>query len=327
MSFKYNLPEEHEKLSKQVARLSAPESIVPHLNKVQRALSENGIKIEDLAGRPKHVYGVHNKLKKKGKSFNQVYDLRAMRIVVSDEASCFKALDLVHSLWQPIEGRTKDYISKPKPNGYQSLHTVVVGDDGIPFEIQVRSVQMHKVAEYGVAAHWRYKEAADSSPAFSERQVAWARYVLSWHSELTDHKCRADCANICAFPEHKPGCRHNVDVDPDMCLPCRSNEGDPVYIILDDDGEYRTMELSAQSTAGTLLDQLAQERTYSEIRLLVNDKEVDANTPICMGNRVRVFTVNLDLSAAAVNEERCRLGRLYRSGEFSGGFSSHPIAA
>jgi hypothetical protein len=176
---------------------------------------------------------------KKGKALTDVHDVRALRLVVGTRADCYTTLAAVHARWAPLPGAgniCKDYICSPKENGYQSLHTVVVGDDGAPLEVQIRTEAMHQVAEYGVAAHWRYKESRGASrqhaEAFHERHVQWARFVLSWQSELNDHKVRvgsqesssppppppggpppppavgAGCG--CTFPSHQAGCLHGL---------------------------------------------------------------------------------------------------------------------
>jgi GTP pyrophosphokinase len=126
--------------------------------RLQAELNQAGIKGE-VQGRPKHIYSIWKKMQGKAIDFAQLYDVRAFRIMVDDVKDCYAALGIVHHIWQPIPKEFDDYIARPKPNGYQSLHTVVMDADNISFEVQVRTHEMHKQAEYGVAAHWRYKEA------------------------------------------------------------------------------------------------------------------------------------------------------------------------
>merc|ERR1711937_515217 len=145
---------------------------------------------KDLHGRPKNVYGIHKKMQKKKIAFEEVYDLCACRCIVGKKSECYKVLDLVHSMWEPVEGKFKDYIKNPKENGYESLHTVVMGEDGVPFEIQIRTADMHFIAEYGLAAHWQYKESNRSvkKNKRAEQQIAWNRWLVTWQMELQDKK-------------------------------------------------------------------------------------------------------------------------------------------
>jgi GTP pyrophosphokinase len=139
----------------------------------------------DIAGRPKHIYSIYKKMQAKGREFDELYDLRAVRVLVNDVRECYTALGVVHNLWQPIPKEFDDYISRPKPNSYRSLHTAVIAPDGRSLEVQIRTHEMHRQAELGVAAHWRYKEGARSGGSYEER-IAWLRQVLAWRDELVD---------------------------------------------------------------------------------------------------------------------------------------------
>src|SRR5690606_23784412 len=132
--------------------------IVAAVARLERELAEARISAE-VTGRPKHIYSIWNKMRNKGIEFHQLFDLRALRVIVDDERACYAVLALAHSLWTPVSDEFDDYISRPKPNGYRSLHTVVSDEQGRTFEIQIRTQEMHQFAEYGMAAHWRYKEA------------------------------------------------------------------------------------------------------------------------------------------------------------------------
>ena len=144
----------------------------------------------DITGRPKHIYSIYNKMRQKDLDFSELFDVRAMRIIVQTERDCYSALGLVHELWVPMADEFDDYISRPKPNGYRSLHTVVADESGRPFEVQIRTRAMHEFAEFGMAAHWRYKEgprpgASEPTAATGQydRQLAWMRQLLAWNTD------------------------------------------------------------------------------------------------------------------------------------------------
>jgi GTP diphosphokinase / guanosine-3',5'-bis(diphosphate) 3'-diphosphatase len=152
---------------------------------LQGKLREMKTKAE-VVGRPKHLYSVYEKMVLRGKEFNEIYDLVGIRVLVDSVRDCYAALGALHALWRPVPGRFKDYIAMPKFNMYQSLHTTVIGPEGRPLEIQIRTHQMHRTAEYGIAAHWRYKDRGSKKPADEQAEMAWLGRVMEWQQEMAD---------------------------------------------------------------------------------------------------------------------------------------------
>ena len=188
LSFKYLHPEEYREIVQLFdTRRKERERYITHACRILRSkLSEADIEAE-VTGRPKNVYSIYNKLKKyadEGKEFSNIHDILALRVLVPEVQDCYHALGVIHSFWHPLPGSFDDYIANPKSNGYRSLHTTVVALEGRPLEIQIRTYEMHRIAEYGVAAHWKYKEGGRRDFAFEEK-LAWLRQLLEWQQELS----------------------------------------------------------------------------------------------------------------------------------------------
>jgi GTP pyrophosphokinase len=186
LSFRYAQPDTYKRIAKLLdeRRADRERFIAVAMGTLRRALGEAGIDA-DIVGRPKHIYSIWKKMQRKGGEFSTLYDIRALRVLVSDVAACYAALGVVHTLWPPLPSEFDDYIARPKGNQYQSLHTAVVGPEGKTLEVQIRSHEMHAHAERGVAAHWRYKEGGGSDQGF-ERKVAWMRQLLEAKEDRED---------------------------------------------------------------------------------------------------------------------------------------------
>ncbi len=201
LSFRYLHPEEYREIADKVTqkRQERQAYIDELIEIVKGQLAEHGYKGE-VKGRPKHLYGIWQKMQKQGISFDDVYDLIAVRIITDTKVNCYAILGLIHSLWTPVPGRFKDFIGVPKSNLYQSLHTTVIGPKGQRVEFQLRTEEMHRLAEEGIAAHWRYKEKTALSQR-EEQQFAWLRQLLEWQSDLTDAKEFMDTVKGDLFPD------------------------------------------------------------------------------------------------------------------------------
>ena len=190
LCLKYLDPEAYEMLVYNIReKLSERKEFVSTIvQEIKELMGGDGIQGE-VFGRPKHFYSIYKKMKNKGKTLDQIYDLTAVRVIVGDIKECYTVLGRIHEKWKPIPGRIKDYIATPKPNKYQSLHTTVMTRYGQPFEIQIRTEEMHRIAEFGIAAHWKYKEGRTEEEATNfESRLTWLREVMEWQGDLKDSK-------------------------------------------------------------------------------------------------------------------------------------------
>jgi len=201
LSFYYLEPRKFHQVQKMVAE--SREAREAYLREVIDTLSSELVKVgveSEISGRPKHLYSIYQKMTRKGKDFNEIYDLIALRVIVDSVKDCYGAVGTVHAIWKPVPGRFKDYVAMPKFNMYQSLHTTVIGPAGGPLEIQIRTEEMHRTAEYGIAAHWRYKEGGRGDESFDER-LAWLRQMLEWQTELKDPREFMEALKIDLFED------------------------------------------------------------------------------------------------------------------------------
>ena len=202
LAFKYLEPKSYESLRQRVeARRRATEGMIEELKKTITAkLAEAQVPVIQIDGRIKRLFSIHQKLKRQKIDLEQVYDLVALRIITGSVRDCYAALGIIHQTWAPVPGRIKDFIAMPRPNGYQSLHTSVVSERGFPFEVQIRSAEMHRIAEEGIAAHWKYKEGRVGADR-DEQYFLWLRQLLEWQQEVRDPQEFLQNLKIELYPE------------------------------------------------------------------------------------------------------------------------------
>lgn len=191
LSLKYLNPEVYKELSEgiEIKKSSREKFIEEIVEEVHKNISMAGIEAR-IDGRVKHLFSVYRKMVNHDKTLDQIYDLFAVRVIVNDVKDCYATLGIIHEMYKPIPGRFKDYIAMPKPNMYQSLHTTLIGPAGLPFEIQIRTFEMHRTAEYGIAAHWKYKENAEGKnpQETEEEKLSWLRQILEWQRDMSDNR-------------------------------------------------------------------------------------------------------------------------------------------
>jgi GTP pyrophosphokinase len=189
LAFRFLEPASYKRIAKMLEerRTERELFIAKAIARLQNEMAAAGIKA-DVHGRPKHIYSIWTKMRGKSLDFSELYDVRAFRVIVNDVKTCYSVLGIVHNIWTPVPNEFDDYIARPKPNGYRSLHTIVTAEDGKALEVQIRTQEMHHFAEYGVAAHWRYKEAGGSNFAAQkyDEKIAWLRQLLAWKTEVAD---------------------------------------------------------------------------------------------------------------------------------------------
>ena len=271
LSFRYLEPEVYKRIAGMLdeKRVEREQYIGKAMATLRASLEEMGIKAE-ITGRPKHIYSIWNKMRTKQLDFSQLYDVRALRIIVPDVKDCYAALGVVHNLWQPIPKEFDDYVSRPKGNLYQSLHTAVVGPGGKTLEVQIRTEDMHRQAEYGVAAHWQYKEKTRSSQKFDQK-VAWLRQLLAWREELPVKKPELDDAIYVITPQGKvidlPAGSTPIDfayaLHTDLGHRCRGARVDGHIVKLDTPLQSgQRVEIVAAKSGGPSRDWLNPERGF-----------------------------------------------------------------
>ncbi|EEF40989.1 guanosine-3',5'-bis(diphosphate) 3'-pyrophosphohydrolase, putative [Ricinus communis] len=250
LCFKHLNPDKHRDLASRLVESFDEAVVTSATEKLEQALKDDDISYHVLSGRHKSLYSIYCKMLKKKLNMDEIHDIHGLRLIVENEEDCYRALRVVHQLWSEVPGKFKDYISRPKFNGYQSLHTVVRAEGMVPLEVQIRTKEMHLQAECGFAAHWRYKEGDCKHSSFVLQMVEWARWIVTWQCE-TMSKYRSSVGHAdsikapCAFPTHSDDC-------PFSYKPHRGQDG-PVFIIMIENDKMSVQEFPANSTMMDLL--------------------------------------------------------------------------
>ncbi|KAA8541631.1 hypothetical protein F0562_022783 [Nyssa sinensis] len=317
LCFKHLNPDQHKELSSKLVESFNEAMITSAVEKLERALKDGGISYHLLSGRHKSLYSIYRKMLKKKLTMDEIHDIHGLRLIVEKEEDCYKALRVVHQLWSEVPGKFKDYINHPKFNGYQSLHTVVVDEGMVPLEVQIRTKEMHLQAEFGFAAHWRYKEGDCKHSSFVLQMVEWARWVVTWQCE-TMNKDRSSIVYDnsikppCKFPSHSEDC-------PYYYKPQCAHDG-PVFVIMIDDDKMSVQELPANSTMLDLLERAGRGSSrwitfgfpLKELRPKLNHEPVsDPSCKLKMGDLVELAP---GIPGKSLTECREEIQRMYDRG-------------
>ncbi|HEX6158066.1 MAG TPA: bifunctional (p)ppGpp synthetase/guanosine-3',5'-bis(diphosphate) 3'-pyrophosphohydrolase [Burkholderiales bacterium] len=312
LSFRFLEPELYKRIAQMLdeKRLEREQYIAHTMKSLSGELAAVGVKAQ-ISGRPKHIYSIWNKMRAKSIDFSEVYDVRGVRVIVPEVKDCYTALGVVHNLWQPIPKEFDDYISRPKGNLYQSLHTAVLGPRGRTLEVQIRTEEMHQQAEYGVAAHWQYKEKAKASKAF-EQKVAWLRQLLAWRDEVPIKKPQIDDVIYVLTPQGRvidlPAGSTPIDfayaLHSDLGHRCRGARVDGHIVKLDTPlASGQRVEIVSAKTGGPSRDWLNPERGFA--------KSARARHKIRQWFNAKALAETVAAGRAAVEKELRREGKLH----------------
>ncbi|CAN4085133.1 unnamed protein product [Withania somnifera] len=309
--FKHLNPDQHNELSSKLMDSFYEAMIISAVGKLEQALKDESVSYHVLSGRHKSLYSIYSKMLKKKLNMDEVHDIHGLRLIVENDEDCYKALQVVHQLWREVPGRFKDYIAKPKFNGYQSLHTVVLGEGMVPLEVQIRTKEMHLQAEYGFAAHWRYKEDDCKYSPFVLQMVEWARWVVTWQCETMSQT--GSINPPCRFPAHSEDC-------PFSCKPDCGTDG-PVFIIMIENDKMSVQEFPSNSTVKDLLERAGRGSSRwtpygfplkEELRPKLNHEPVsDPNCKLRMGD---VIELSPAIPHKSLTEYREEIQRMYDHG-------------
>lgn len=319
LSLRYLDPDEYYKLVDMVnkRRKEREELINSIIDTLKVNLERVGIKCE-INGRPKNFYSIYKKMKVKGKVFDEIYDLSAVRILTNDIKDCYGALGVVHTLWKPIPGRFKDYIAMPKPNNYQSLHTTVIDNNGETFEVQIRTYQMHQTAEYGIAAHWKYKIGQTKTTSFDEN-LTWLRQLMEWQKDLNDPNDFMDTLKVDFFADEVFVFSPKGDV---VNLPEGSTPIDFAYRIHTQVGNTcvgakvngRIVPLSYKLSSGNIVDIITNSNSGPSLDWLNIVKSNQAKKKISQYFKIKDRDKNIEKGKEILEKEAKRLN--YNVNEF-----------
>ncbi len=315
LAFKYTNPKAYEEISEKVAKTRAEreEDLAEAVEMIRSHLEREGIEAF-IQARPKHLYSIYQKMLKEGIDFSEIYDLSALRIIVNRVGDCYHALGVVHDLWMPIPERFSDYIAKPKPNMYQSLHTKVIGPRGEPLEVQIRTWEMHRVAEFGVAAHWQYKERLQSGDEF-EKKLSWLRQQLfEWQADSRDAGEFLQTVVEDLFADQVFVFTPRGDV---IDLPAGSTPIDFAYRIHSDVGNHcvgarvngRIVPLTYQLQNGDIVEIITRSTSQPSLDWLTFAKTGHARSKIKAFFRKQHFTENVTKGRQMLEEELDRIGQ------------------
>lgn len=310
LCFKHLNPDQHEELSSKLLDSFDEATIASAIKKLEKALRKEGISYHVLSGRHKSVSSIYNKMLKKKLNMDEIHDINGLRLIVEKEEDCYRALEVIHKIWSEVPGKSKDYITNPKFNGYQSIHTVVMGESSVPLEVQIRTKDMHLQAEFGFAAHWRYKEGDSKHSSFVLQMVEWARWVVTWQCQIG----HSDSVKPpCTFPHHSPDCPYSYQ-------PYCANDG-PVFIIMIENDKMSVQEFPANSTITNVMESSGRGSSRwapygfplkEELRPRVNHETVsDPMRKLKMGDIVNLTPAIPDKSLTEYREE---IQRMYNRG-------------
>ncbi len=293
LAFRFIAPDTYKRIARMLEekRVGRDAFVAEAIVRLQQEMRAAGIEAE-ISGRAKHIYSIWNKMKGKSLEFSELYDVRAFRVIVDDVKTCYAVLGIVHHIWTSIPAEFDDYIARPKPNGYQSLHTVVIAEDGRPLEVQIRTRAMHHFAEYGVAAHWRYKEGGSPGNAAQkyDEKIAWLRQLLAWKSEVADAVVGSDDERREWLEKLK-----STSLD------------DRIYVLTP---QARVIELPQGGTPIDFAYHLHSDIGHRCRGARVNGAMVPLNTPLKNGQTVEIITAKGG-SAASAGPSRDWLGAGY----------------
>ncbi|EYU45888.1 hypothetical protein ABFS82_04G093100 [Erythranthe guttata] len=316
LCFKHLNSDHYQDLSSKLVKSYDEAAVTSSVEKLEQALENGSVSYHCLSGRHKSLFSIHSKMLKKNLNMDEIQDIHGLRLIVETEEDCYKALKVVHQLWHEVPGKFKDYIVYPKCNGYRSLHTVVVCEGGVPLEVQIRTKQMHVQAEYGFAAHWRYKEGDCKHSSFVLQMVEWARWVITWQCEAMSKEKSSDGSfdsnkPPCVFPTHSKDCAFS-------CKPQCVSDG-PVYVIMIENDKMSVQEFAANSSVMDVLKTVGGGRWSSygfpaneELRPRLNHHPI--SDPTCKLKMGDVFELTPSLPDESLTGYREEMQRMFDKG-------------